>query len=43
MPGVIEEVFQPLRNEVIDILFAWRLYHEAFVTFQEWMLLLIRT
>jgi hypothetical protein len=42
MPTAIDEVFQPLRNEVLDIHMAWRLYREAFATSKERVILLNR-
>jgi hypothetical protein len=42
LPTGIDEVFQPLRNEVIDIHIAWRLYREAFATSEDRVLLLNR-
>jgi hypothetical protein len=42
LPTMIDEVFQPLRNEVIDIHKAWRLYRQAFATSEDRVLLLNR-
>jgi hypothetical protein len=42
MPKAIDEVFQPLRNEVLGIHMAWRLYREAFATSEERVILLNR-
>lgn len=42
MPTAIDEVFQPLRNEVLDIHMAWRLYRETFATTEERVNLLNR-
>ncbi len=42
MPTAINEVFQPLRQEVTDIHAAWRLYRQTFATSEEQVLLLNR-
>jgi hypothetical protein len=42
MPTSIDEIFQPLRNEVLDVHMAWRLYREVFATTEERVILLNR-
>jgi hypothetical protein len=42
MPTVVDEVFQPLRNEVLDIHLAWRLFRQTFATSKERVVLLNR-
>lgn len=40
MPTAIDEVFQPLCQEVLDIHLAWRLYRQAFANSEEIVILL---